>query len=70
MAATPVAIPASLGGMIREREFAVIRSTLADCAGRRGETASRLGISERTLRYKLAAMSTGRMPAVAGMTRQ
>jgi len=64
----PIA-PASLGGMIREREFAVIRSTLADCAGRRGETASRLGISERTLRYKLAAMSAGRLPA-AGMLLQ
>ena len=62
------AAPASLGGMIREREFAVIRSTLADCAGRRGETATRLGISERTLRYKLAAMSAGRLPAAAAMT--
>lgn len=52
----------SLGGRVREREFDVIRSTLAECAGRRGETANRLGISERTLRYKLAAMSVGRMP--------
>jgi two-component system response regulator FlrC len=60
---------ASLSGMIRAREFDVIRSTLADCAGRRGETASRLGISERTLRYKLAAMSVTSLPA-AGMTLQ
>lgn len=55
--------PASLGGRVREREFDVIRSTLAECAGRRGETANRLGISERTLRYKLAAMSTWHLPS-------
>ncbi|MGI4878868.1 MAG: sigma 54-interacting transcriptional regulator [Janthinobacterium lividum] len=67
-AVPPVA--ASLGGAIREREFDVISATLADCAGRRGETASRLGISERTLRYKLAAMSAGRLPAMTGMTMQ
>ena len=55
---TPAAaLPAAtLGGMVREREFAAIRAALADCAGRRSETAHRLGISERTLRYKLAAM--------------
>ncbi|WP_226896012.1 sigma-54-dependent Fis family transcriptional regulator [Polymorphobacter sp. PAMC 29334] len=62
-AVQPVA--ASLGGAIREREFDVISATLADCAGRRGETATRLGISERTLRYKLAAMSAGRLPAMS-----
>jgi len=55
--------PLSLGCHVRAREFAVIRSTLADCAGRRGDTARRLGISERTLRYKMAAMSMlGLMP--------
>jgi len=47
----------SLGGLVRERERDAIRTALADCAGRRGEAASRLGISERTLRYKLAAMA-------------
>jgi two-component system response regulator FlrC len=41
---------------VRAHEFAVIRATLAACAGRRADTARRLGISERTLRYKLAAM--------------
>jgi two-component system response regulator FlrC len=35
-------------------EFAAIRDTLAACGGSRIETARRLGISERTLRYRLA----------------
>ncbi len=42
---------------VREREFDMIRRTLGACSGRRGEAANRLGISERTLRYKLAAMN-------------
>jgi len=58
-AASPMlpTVSASLGGLRREREFAAIRSALADCAGRRSMVAHRLGISERTLRYKLAAMA-------------
>lgn len=52
----------SLGGLMRERERDAIRTALADCAGRRGEAASRLGISERTLRYKLAAMAASVPP--------
>ena len=35
-------------------EFAAIRETLTACGGSRIETARRLGISERTLRYRLA----------------
>ena len=35
-------------------EFQAIRETLAACGGSRIETARRLGISERTLRYRLA----------------
>ncbi len=35
-------------------EFAAIREMLAACGGNRVETAKRLGISERTLRYRLA----------------
>ena len=54
-----VSTSASLGGIVREHEFAAIRSALADCSGRRLETARRLGISERTLRYKMVAMSGG-----------
>ena len=59
-------VQASLGGLVREREFEVIQSTLADCAGQRGKAATRLGISERTLRYKLAAMSIGRPASRTG----
>ena len=64
--AASVTAPAapSLSGMVRERESDAIRAVLADCAGRRGEAAHRLGISERTLRYKLAAMA-GTLPPAA-----
>ncbi|OAN28335.1 sigma-54-dependent transcriptional regulator [Pseudomonas oryzihabitans] len=41
---------------LRDREFQVILDTLRTARGRRKETAERLGISARTLRYKLAQM--------------
>ena len=41
---------------LRQREFALIIDTLRAERGRRKETADRLGISARTLRYKLAQM--------------
>ena len=40
-------------------EFAAIRETLQACGGSRIETARRLGISERTLRYRLAKAREG-----------
>jgi len=46
--------PATLGNIVQMREFQAIRETLAECGGSRIETARRLGISERTLRYRLA----------------
>jgi len=46
--------PATLGNIVQMSEFAAIRETLAACGGSRIETARRLGISERTLRYRLA----------------
>lgn len=46
--------PATLGNIVQMREFQAIRDTLAACGGSRTETARRLGISERTLRYRLA----------------
>jgi two-component system, response regulator FlrC len=46
--------PASLANVVQMSEFAAIRETLAACGGSRIETARRLGISERTLRYRLA----------------
>jgi len=45
---------ASLGEVAQMSEFAAIRQTLKACNGSRIETARRLGISERTLRYRLA----------------
>lgn len=49
-----VAEPSSLGQVVQLSEFAAIRETLKACGGNRIETARRLGISERTLRYRLA----------------
>jgi len=46
--------PATLGNVVQMSEFQAIRETLAACGGSRIETARRLGISERTLRYRLA----------------
>ncbi|WP_375396750.1 sigma-54 interaction domain-containing protein [uncultured Sphingomonas sp.] len=46
--------PDTLANVIQMSEFQAIRETLAACGGSRIETARRLGISERTLRYRLA----------------
>jgi len=46
--------PATLSNIVQMHEFQAIRETLAECNGSRIETARRLGISERTLRYRLA----------------
>ncbi|WP_066479099.1 sigma-54 interaction domain-containing protein [Sphingomonas sp. CCH5-A5] len=43
-----------LSNIVQMSEFQAIRDTLAACGGSRIETARRLGISERTLRYRLA----------------
>ncbi|MDG3088779.1 sigma-54 dependent transcriptional regulator [Vibrio hannami] len=45
-----------LGGELREQEYAIILETVIECNGRRKEIAEKLGISPRTLRYKLAKM--------------
>ncbi|MBO9713925.1 sigma 54-interacting transcriptional regulator [Sphingomonas sp.] len=44
----------TLSNIVQIHEFQAIRDTLAECNGSRTETARRLGISERTLRYRLA----------------
>ena len=44
----------TLGNIVKLSEYQAIRETLALCGGSRIETARRLGISERTLRYRLA----------------
>ena len=46
--------PDRLSNVVQMSEFAHIRETLKACGGSRIETAKRLGISERTLRYRLA----------------
>jgi two-component system response regulator FlrC len=47
---------ASLGDDLRQREFRIIIDTLRNARGRRNKAAEQLGISPRTLRYKLAQM--------------
>src|SRR3546814_10083790 len=62
MASVPASAPAAIGAEAPEKlsnivqmsEFAHIRETLKACGGSRIETARKLGISERTLRYRLA----------------
>lgn len=52
---------------VKAREAEAIRIALAETGGRRSLAAQRLGISERTLRYKLAALAgRPRVPAGAG----
>jgi two-component system response regulator FlrC len=53
----PAPLPAAeptLGNIVRLHEVQAIQDALAACGGNRTETAKRLGISERTLRYRLA----------------
>lgn len=52
----PSVVPGDLGSGVREREYQLIMDVLRAERGRRKEAAERLGISPRTLRYKLAQM--------------
>ena len=45
-----------LGSELRQQEHQIILDTLALCNGKRKDVAEKLGISPRTLRYKLARM--------------
>ena len=56
LAEAPATEAGDLGEDLRRREFQVIIDTLRAERGRRKEAAERLGISPRTLRYKLAQM--------------
>lgn len=55
---TPERVPGMerLGNELRQQEHHIILETLHACQGSRKEVAERLGISPRTLRYKLARM--------------
>ena len=55
----------ALEGDLRRREFQMIIDTLRAERGRRKEAAERLGISPRTLRYKLAQMRDAGMDVEA-----
>lgn len=48
--------PPALGSDLKQREFEIIRETLQTVKGSRKQTAERLGISARTLRYKIARL--------------
>ncbi|GGA78046.1 sigma-54-dependent Fis family transcriptional regulator [Neiella marina] len=45
-----------LGSELRHQEHHIILKTLAECGGKRSAVAEKLGISARTLRYKIARM--------------
>jgi two-component system response regulator FlrC len=53
LSAIPAADP-TLNNIVRLHEVQAIQDALAACGGNRTETAKRLGVSERTLRYRLA----------------
>lgn len=60
---------AKLSSVVRHSEADAIFATLAECGGHRLHAAKRLGISERTLRYRLASLRDAGMmkqPAYAG----
>lgn len=63
----PAEMAGALGEDLRRREFEVILDTLRAERGRRKETADRLGISARTLRYKLAQMRDAGMDPESAM---
>jgi two-component system response regulator FlrC len=50
------AAPADLAGALASTEYKAILEALGSSGGRRDRVAARLGISQRTLRYKLARM--------------
>ncbi len=58
-------VAGGLGDDLRRREFELIIDTLRAERGRRKEAAERLGISPRTLRYKLAQMRDAGMDVEA-----
>jgi two-component system response regulator FlrC len=61
----PAEAAGGLGDDLRRREFQMIIDTLRAERGRRKEAAERLGISPRTLRYKLAQMRDAGMDVEA-----
>ncbi len=54
--APTLSVGEALGDKLKEREYGVILTALTQAAGNRSAVAKNLGISPRTLRYKLARM--------------
>jgi len=52
----PTSTTSSLGDDLQMKEFQMIIAVLKECRGRKNKAAERLGISPRTLRYKMAKM--------------
>ena len=52
----PAATPERLGNELKQQEFQIILEALKRCGGKRKDVAEQLGVSARTLRYKLAQM--------------
>lgn len=52
----PATAPERLGNELKQQEFQIILEALKRCHGKRKDVAEQLGISARTLRYKLAQM--------------
>ncbi len=67
----PVPIPVSggrkLSNIVQIHEARTIMATLANCGGSRVEAARQLGISERTLRYRLASFREAGIASVANV---
>jgi two-component system response regulator FlrC len=55
-----------LAAIVQHSEARAILATLDACGGNRLATARRLGISERTLRYRLASLRGGGPSLAAG----
>ena len=49
-------IPANLGGELKQQEYQIILDALIEFRGNRQMVSKKLGISPRTLRYKIARM--------------
>lgn len=66
---TDEVLETTLNSDLKQREWEVILSTIRDVQGSRKATAEKLGISQRTLRYKLASMRDAgiTIPDTSGM---
>ncbi len=62
----PAETPRTLSNIVRHSEAQAILEMLDACGGNRIAAARQLGISERTLRYRLAAFRDAGRPLVAG----